>query len=331
MVDSQTLSTHLLGGFRIRAGPEPVAGLDQARLQELLAYLLLHYGRPTARQRLAFLFWPDSTEKQARTNIRNLWHRLRRTLPDADYFLAADDLAIQWRSDAPCWLDVAEFEARLTQARTAADADDQVQQLEQAVALYGGELLVGCYSEWLLVERERLPQAYGHALSQLAALYEARRHYRRVVDHARALLRHDPLHEPAYRQLMPLHALNEDNAAALHTYHTCATTLRRELDVEPGRPTRELYEQLLNAVIAPFAPAPLGVAVPLVGRDAEWSLLQQTWRRAANRPRLVLIAGEAGNGKICLAEALVDARRSISSHRLRLGPPGRTLCRTLMR
>ena len=33
---------------------------------------------------------------------------------------------------------------------------------------------------------------------------------------------------------MRLHALNDDRAAALHTYHTCATILRRELDVEPG-------------------------------------------------------------------------------------------------
>ena len=103
MIDGQTLTVHLLGGFRITTGHEGVIGLNHARLQELLAYLLLHRERPIARQHLAFLFWPDSTEEQARTNLRTLWHRLRRTLPDADRFLAADELTMQWRGDAPFW------------------------------------------------------------------------------------------------------------------------------------------------------------------------------------------------------------------------------------
>ena len=66
--------------------------VSHARLQELLAYLLLHGNAPVSRQQLAFVFWPDSSEGQARTNLRNLWHRLRRTLPEADRLLATDEL-----------------------------------------------------------------------------------------------------------------------------------------------------------------------------------------------------------------------------------------------
>ena len=89
MTDSPLLTIHLLGSFRLTAVDQGAIGLDQARLQELLAYLLLHRGQRPPRQRLAFLFWPDSSEKQALTNLRNLWYRLR-------------------RADAPCRLDVAE-------------------------------------------------------------------------------------------------------------------------------------------------------------------------------------------------------------------------------
>ena len=35
----------------------------------------------------AFLLWPDSTEAQARTNLRHVLHNLRRTLPDANRYL----------------------------------------------------------------------------------------------------------------------------------------------------------------------------------------------------------------------------------------------------
>ena len=277
---ADALRLHLLGSFRLLYRDEVVRGFDQARLQELLAYLLLHRNAPVSRQQLAFIFWPDSTEEQARTNLRNLWHRLRRTLPDADRLLATDELTVQWRGDASCWLDVAAFEHHLKQARSAAGSDDQLRCLEQAVALYGGELLPGCYSDWLLAERDRLAQAYGAALEQLAALYEERRDYRQAIGHAQALLRHDPLHEPAYAQLMRLHALNDDRAAALHTYHTCVTILRRELDVEPSRPTREIYERLLNVKSQPAALPQFESAAPLVGREAEWALLQRAWREA---------------------------------------------------
>lgn len=303
---SSLLYLHLLGSFRLRFHGEALPGFDRARPQELLAYLLLHRQHPIARQQLAFLFWPDSTEKQARTNLRNLWHRLRRALPDADRLLAVDELSVQWRGGDDCWLDVAEFEHYLGQAETAVSGDSQVQHLEQAVALYGGELLPGCYSDWLLVERDRLAQAYAAALERLAALYEARRDYPTAIGHAQALLRHDPLHEPAYAQLMRLHALNDDRAAALHTYHTCATVLRRELDVAPGPEVRAFYEQLLKVTAQPAAPVQAEAAIPLVGREAEWGQLTHAWRAAAGRSRLALIIGEAGIGKTRLAEALAE-------------------------
>ena len=114
---------------------------------------------------------------------------------------------------------MAEFEAHLKQARSAAGIDDQVLHLEQAIAHYGGDLLPGCYSDWLLAERDRLAQAFGNAVEQVATLHESRRNYPQAIGHAQALLRHDPLHEPAYTQLMRLHALNDDRAGAPHLSH----------------------------------------------------------------------------------------------------------------
>ena len=50
---------------------------QQLRLQSLLAYLVMHRDSPQARQHLAFLFWPDASEAQARANLRKALYELR--------------------------------------------------------------------------------------------------------------------------------------------------------------------------------------------------------------------------------------------------------------
>ncbi len=304
-----TLHIQLLGDFSLAANDAPLTGANTPRLQSLLAYLLLHRDAPQSRTHLAFQFWPDSTEAQARSNLRTLLHRLRTGLPDASTFLHVDAHTVQWRPDAPFVLDVAEFEAALDQAETAQQAGNEADEqatLEQAVSLYSGDLLPSCYDDWLLPHRERLLQAYLRALERLVEILEGQRQYDTAIRYAGRLLRHDPLHEAGYRRLMRLHALKGDRAGALRVYHTCATALQRELGVEPGLATQRAYEDLLQAEARPVpaARATPGVS-PLVGREEEWNELQTAWRRARRGPRFVLLQGEAGIGKTRLVEELL--------------------------
>ena len=68
------LRIRFLGEFSLVYDDRPVTGVNTPRLQSLLAYLVLHREAPQARRYLAFLFWPDSSEAQARTNLRKLFH-----------------------------------------------------------------------------------------------------------------------------------------------------------------------------------------------------------------------------------------------------------------
>src|SRR5262245_6884317 len=108
-MESPTLRIRLLGTIDLRYGEHPLPPLESARAESLLAYLLLHRDTPQPRQHLAYLLWPDSTESQARTNLRPLLHTLRRALPDPDRFLDVTPRTLQWRVDTPTWLDVAAF------------------------------------------------------------------------------------------------------------------------------------------------------------------------------------------------------------------------------
>src|SRR5918997_3409959 len=103
------LHLHLLGGFHALAGERPLTTLDAPRLQSLVARLVLHAGVPQPRQQLAYLYWPDSPEQQARANLRRLVYDLRLALPDAERYLDLAGPALAWRADAPATLDVAQF------------------------------------------------------------------------------------------------------------------------------------------------------------------------------------------------------------------------------
>jgi len=216
---SFTLHIRLLGEFSLLCDDTPLATVNTPRLQSLLAYLVLHRGTPQPRQHLAFLLWPDSSEAQARTNLRNLIHQLRQALPQADEFLCAEGTTVQWRADAPFTFDVAEFENALAQGA-----------LQRAVDLYDGDLLPGCYDDWIAPERERLQLRYVSALERLIQQREAEQDYRAAIEAAQRLLCCDPLREKTYRWLMRLHAANDDRTGALSLSdlrHNAATRIGR--------------------------------------------------------------------------------------------------------
>ncbi len=208
-----TLHIHLLGDFQLLWGDTQVTTMPIPRLQSLLAYLVLHRNAPQNRSHLAFLLWPDSTEAQAHTNLRKLLYQLRQAFPEIDQFLHADKHSLQWlptSKDASWTLDILEIEQALDQAEQAQRIQNipiQRQSLEQVRHLYSGDLLPSCYDEWILPERDRLRLLFLHAAERLIALLEQERDYDAAIVVAQQLLRHDPLHEATYRQLMRLHAL----------------------------------------------------------------------------------------------------------------------------
>ncbi len=270
-----------------------------------MAYLLLQRGKPVSRQHLAFLFWPETSEGQARTNLRNLLHRLRKALPAKPAYLNTDETHIQWRSDIPYFFDVAEFEAAVFQVESASKTA-QTELLQKALGLYGGDLLPDCYSDWLLSERERLRQLHLATIKKLAELFESQRAYSEARAKIQYLLRLEPLDENSYAWLMRLHSLEGNRGEALHVYHTCAEVMNRELGVDPGPRLRLLYEQLLES---PTPVASVPPATNLVARQAEWEALTRAWRELIGGKRTMqvfLITGEAGIGKTHLARAFID-------------------------
>jgi DNA-binding SARP family transcriptional activator len=293
-VEPPILQIRLFGDLELRYGQTLLPAFESSRAASLLAYLLLHRDGPQARQRIAFLLWPDSSEPQARTNLRHLLHTLRGALPESERFIDVTPRTLQWRAGASYWLDAAAFEEAVTRSEA-----------REAVDLYRGDLIEGCYDDWLIDQRDGFRQQYLLALERLVRSLEASGEYLDAIQYACRLQLHDPLYEETYRLLMRLHDARGDRARAVRVYHECATTLERELGVEPSAPTREAYEALLTtqAELPARPEQPAQPNSPLVGRAAEWERLTASWLATERgMAQFVLVSGEPGVGKTRLVE-----------------------------
>lgn len=331
-------------------------------VRSIFAYLLLHRRQPSDRRRLAFLFWPNASESAARRNLRQYIHRIRSALGAAGELLNISGSTIQFNPQAPLWLDAEAFTSGLR-------PEASPQEIEAALALYTGDFMQDCYDEWCQSESENLRSLYLHGLDRLTQQMQNSGQFEAALPYAAAWVKAEPLDENAHRRLIALRALKGERSQALTLYQTLSETLKAELGVSPMPETVELWHKIQNGEMpslpppaAPSprrperAPAPAAESTnrwPLIGREAELSLLESFYRQTGRgQSDFLLISGEAGIGKTRLAQeflarhpeiALLQSacseletlmpfaalRRAIETSRLRSNPPN--LAQTLPR
>ena len=310
------LQISLLGEQVIRNGAS-LMRTRSSRTLGLVAFLVAHAGVPQSRQRIAGMFWPDSSDEQALTNLRRELHHLRQTLGDEPVLVVkARDLC--WSDSVTCDVDVRAFDTHYVAAMAADDDADARAHASAAIARYRGELMPGSYEDWLVELRAELEQRCVDLLDLLSAARASADDLTRALDAARRRIQLRPLEEVGYRRLIELQGERGDRAGAVSTYHHCASVLERELGVEPDPATRAALDRLLSAV--PSAPprdrsggrGRAGAArAALIGRNAEFERLRAVWRAAAaGRPSVALVHGDPGVGKTRLvADLAASARR----------------------
>ena len=315
------LHLSLLGEQAISDGGASLRS-HSSRAAALVAFLVTHAGSPQARQRIAGLFWPESTDAQALTNLRRELHHLRQILR-AEPSLVVTPRDLCWRDTETCLVDLRIFDIERQAAANAAAAGNDAEVIARgtaALAQYKGDLLPGQYDDWLIDARAELDRQCADLCDLLAASQARAGDLAGAVAVARRRIQLQPLEEAGYCTLMTWQSDLGDRAGAVSTYHHCASVLERELGVVPGRATRQAFQRLMadgasgDAVQPESAPSPPRsgqVAAQLIGRSRELGVLRDAWRTAASgRPGLALVSGGAGVGKSRLvAEISGLARR----------------------
>jgi DNA-binding SARP family transcriptional activator len=288
------LEVRLLGAVEVILDGRRLRAFNSLRMQRSLALIAIRRDLQH-RSRLAFELWPDSDERQARTNLRKLIHDLRHSLPEVGEFVEIDNEIVRWIPTGPSEVDVLRF-------RDAIAVGD----VELAARLYPGDLLPACYDDWVLDERARLrAEAYG-VFVELTEEAVGREDHKAAIKHAQRVVDLEPIDEAAVRIQIEAHLALGDRAAALRSYHRYAEVLERDVGVAPGEAIRSIYQQLRAGPIerdeGRGESLPPVTESPFVGRDLELVQLTAAWNTAREgTTHLVLVTGEPGIGKSRLA------------------------------
>jgi DNA-binding SARP family transcriptional activator len=298
------LEVRLLGVVEVILDGRRQRAFNSLRLQRFLALIALRRDAQH-RSRLAFELWPDSSEHQARTNLRKLLHEFRQSLPDIEQFVEIDKETVRWISTGPSEVDVLRF-------RNAIAAGDP----ELAARVYSGDLLPACYDDWVLHERVSLQTEAHDALVRLAEEAAGRDDPKTTIRYAQRVIDLEPTDETAVRLQMEAHLALADKAAALRCYHRYAEVLERDLAVAPGEEVEDIYQQLRNGATGRGDEAVTILASvaesPFIGRESEWKQLNEAWKDTRQGgAHLVLVTGEPGIGKSRLVLELGRSVRTV--------------------
>ena len=162
-----------------------------------------------------------------------------------------------------------------------------------SASLYTADFLAGFtledaaeFDDWQTFQTESLRLELAGVLEKLAQGLAGRQQWEAAIGHARRWLALDPLHEPAHRLLMQLHAWAGDRAAAVRQYQECVKVLQAELGIEPEPETTALFEairggttpaNLLPLSHSPSPPLPCTTCRPTPRPS---SAARPSWRRS---------------------------------------------------
>lgn len=285
---------YLFGAFRSERKSQLIS-LPTEKARSLFAYLLLH-PEAHSREKLATLFWGDTSDAKARGSLRKALTFLRKSF--TDNIILADTENVQLNPAVSVWVDVFEFEQQVY--LFLADPSPDPQSID--IGLYRADLLSDFYDDWLLPLREHYRSLYLEVQLRIVERLRALSEYKSAIEHAQEILSMDPANERAHQHLMFCYITLGDRCQALQQYEACHRALQEELSVEPGRETRALYDWIkqTSPEHASLAARLTNLPIPIssfVGRGRELA----TIKKLLSEARLVTLTGAGGSGKTRLA------------------------------
>jgi DNA-binding SARP family transcriptional activator len=245
------VAAHALGPLEVRVGGHLVPRWNSLKARAVFQYLLVHQDRPTRRDVLMALQWPDHSHNSARNNLNVALYSLRNTLGPGQVAqpIVHRDGCYMLNPELDWWIDRNEFLSALDHARLARQAgrlENVVNSYHKAINLYRGPLFEDdCAGEWYLPEQRRLKDLYGQALERVAEIHFQLGELPEALRFCQLGLSNDQCSEAVHRLLMRCYASRRQQQLVSRQYQACSAALREELGVLPSDETTRLLHELI--------------------------------------------------------------------------------------
>jgi predicted ATPase/DNA-binding SARP family transcriptional activator/Tfp pilus assembly protein PilF len=300
-----------LGSLTIKRDDQIIEDFLTLKSSLLITYLAMNPGAHT-RDRLATLFWSETTDSQALKNLRTILSDLRKRVPEA---ITISRQTVQ--VTAIISVDAVEFESGCD--TTMINTERSLDEMLALADLYAGEFLCDTHirkaaelEEWISFKRDTLNQKYMQLLFQIVDRCIEQGDLYRGVEFARHLVMLNPLWEAAQCQLMTLLAQMGQGGEAQIQYERLVSLLNDELSTTPDPATVALNQQIKAGILKthdtrqfPKIILPDMLYIPP-------AVAQTTLRDMLDKPdcRLVTLVGIGGSGKTMLATFTTHERQA---------------------
>ncbi len=294
----------------------------ERRLLRALLFYLACQDEPVSRADLMLMFWPDQTEEEARTRLREALSRLRRELPESTMLGTDNDLV--WLDREHVYVDFQEYSILVNQIRpytqrraTHPLPESVYQQALKAVNLWRSpRFLSGAnvpstqnFDDWIIymdgvlaTERQNLIELLADHCGLSGDLETGVYWVRKAIEADEYNL------DLYYRAISWLRELGRRSEALAYCQKARAIIHDQPLGAVPPA-LIALCEQIQRDMTMPVPPPPspwyrsIGLQVPFVGREE----LLKNLKIALQLGGTQLIFGEAGSGKSRLVYELYQS------------------------
>lgn len=245
-----SLKVNGFGGLELHGNGLSIHHFPTHHVEELLGYLLLNQKKPCGRDSLIELLWRNEVSESVRGRLNTVLWRLRGLFRQlgfsAQSFLVSTRDLIVFDPTVPLQFDVDNFEHHLRAAYAAAEDTTKACELTKAIDLYQGDLYEGVFTDWCLVERERLARMHLQALGELMYCFVRQNAYQGAIEVGQTILNEDPLREEIHRVLIYCYGRLGYRAEAAAQFKLCTDNLMSELQVFPMPDTVVTYQQIMT-------------------------------------------------------------------------------------
>ncbi len=237
------------GTLQLRSQKAIVSHFPTQHAKELLAFLLLHPHTKHNRLKVISLLWPECAEDKGRGRLNTELWRLRTLLKKVG--ISPEDLlqterdSITFSPNGIVTIDYEQFKLLMKRAKKELDPENKEKILCKLIKLYKGDFCEDIFTDWCIIERERLARMYLTVLGNLVRCTLDRKSYQEAITYGETILRVDPLREEVHRALMLCFANLGLFSEAAKQFHLCSQLLWEELQILPLPETIALFDKLL--------------------------------------------------------------------------------------